>query len=89
MMTGETMITDGQIFTYGLDQKYQLSKIYEIVGYCPQFDALLPGMTCRETMTLFATLRGIPLKNVNGYVEDWSQRLGFIQHIDKKVAQLR
>lgn len=69
--------------------KYQLSKIYESCGYCPQFDALLPEMTCRETMTLFATLRGIPLKNVHDYVVRWSQRLGFIQHIDKQVGQLR
>lgn len=89
MLTGETMITDGEIFTQGFNQKYQLPEIYQIIGYCPQFDALLTGLTCRETLQMFAMLRGIPSTDVKNYVENCARNLDFIQHIDKEVHQLR
>lgn len=89
MLTGETSISAGEIFTNGFNQKYQLSNIYEIIGYCPQFDALLPSLTCREIMEIFAMLRGIPADQVTYYVENCARNLDFIQHIDKIVKQLR
>lgn len=89
MLTGETMISDGEIFTQGYNQKYQLPDIYQMIGYCPQFDALLSGLTCRETLEIFAMVRGIPAKDVKNYVENCARNLDFIQHIDKKVKQLR
>lgn len=88
MLTGETMITSGEIYTHGFNQKYQLSKIYNLIGYCPQFDALLPGLSCRDTLKIFAMVRGVPLKRVKSYVEFYAQQLDFIQHIDKKAMQL-
>lgn len=89
MLTGETMPTRGEIFINGLDQKYNLPEIYQITGYCPQFDALLSGLTCRETLEIFAMLRGIPATNVKEYAEIHARNLDFIQHIDKKVNHLR
>lgn len=89
MLTGETMISDGEIFTQGYNQKYQLPDIYQMIGYCPQFDALLSGLTCRETLEIFAMVRGIPAKDVRNYIENCARNLDFIQHIDKKVKQLR
>lgn len=89
MLTGETMISDGEIFTHGYNQKYELGEIYKTIGYCPQFDALLSGLTCRETLEIFAMIRGIPSKDVKVYVENCARNMDFIQHIDKKVKQLR
>ena len=83
------MISEGEIFTHGLNQKYQLAEIYKMIGYCPQFDALLSGLTCQETLEIFAMVRGIPAKDVRNYVENCARNLDFIQHIDKKVKQLR
>lgn len=89
MLTGETIITSGEIFTQGYNQKYELPEIYQLIGYCPQFDALLNGLTCRETLEIFAMLRGIPAEDVKQYIENCARSLDFIQHIDKKVKQLR
>lgn len=89
MLTGETIITSGDIYTQGYNQKTQLPSIYQLIGYCPQFDALLTGLTCRETLEIFAMLRGIPVQDVKGYIENCARSLDFIQHIDKKVKQLR
>lgn len=82
------MITDGEIYTHGYNQKYQLSKIYNMIGYCPQFDALLSGLTCRETLEIFAMIRGVSPSRVKSYVEYYANQLDFIQHIDKTALQL-
>lgn len=89
MLTGETMITDGEVYTRGYNQKMQLSRIYQIIGYCPQFNALLTTLTCRETLEIFALIRGVPIKHVKNYAEECARNLDFIQHIDKKIKQLR
>lgn len=89
MLTGETMISSGEIFTQGFNQKTQMQDIYKIIGYCPQFDALLGNMTCRETLEIFAMVRGVPVQDVKYYTENGAKSLDFIQHIDKKIKQLR
>lgn len=89
MLTGQTIVSSGQILTQGFNQLNHLQKIYRIIGYCPQFDALLEGLTCRDTMILFSKLRGIPAKNVKNFIENTARGLDFIQHIDKEVKQLR
>lgn len=88
MLTGETMITDGEIYTHGYNQKYELSKIYNMIGYCPQFDALLAGLTCRETLEIFAMIRGVSPGCIKPYVEYYARQLDFIQHIEKTALQL-
>ena len=45
-------------------------------SYCPQFDALIPSMTAREHLTLFARLKGVREKSVHSYVNDMIRALG-------------
>lgn len=89
MLMGETIISSGEIFTRGLNHKFQLKQIYKMIGYCPQIDAFLSGLTCRETLEIFAMIRGIPSQNVKSYIQSLSESLDFMQHIDKKFKQLR
>ena len=49
----------------------QKEKVYRSIGYCPQFDALMPLLTAREHLKFFARLRGIPEKNVK-QVSEWA-----------------
>lgn len=83
------MITSGEAYTDGYSQQYRLSKIYDMNGYCPQFDALISELTCRQTLEVFFMVRGIPSKDVESYIESCARKLDLIQHIDKKVNQLR
>lgn len=89
MLTGENLVSSGEICINGFNQKYNLPEIYQITGYCPQFDALLSGLTCRETLEIFAMSRGIPADEVKEYVVNCARNFDFIQHIDKRVNQLR
>lgn len=89
ILTGQTVISKGRIYITGLHQRKQLKDICRTIGYCPQFDSLLTSLTCRETMEMFARLRGIPGDKIKEYVEYMAQSFDFIQHIDKKIEHLR
>ncbi|BFZ14909.1 hypothetical protein BsWGS_17948 [Bradybaena similaris] len=70
MLTGETTVTSGNAYLKGFDVRYNLRKVQLNVGYCPQFDAHIGEMTARETLTMYAHLRGIPKESIQGIVEN-------------------
>ena len=39
-------------------------KVHKMIGYCPQFDALIDELTAEEHLGLYSRLRGIPEPNV-------------------------
>lgn len=88
MLTGEERISSGEAYFNGLNLKYDMQKIYKLIGYCPQFDALLDNLTAREILEIFALIRGIPRKEVFKYAVRSANDLDFIEHIDKKVTEL-
>ena len=59
------------------------------IGYCPQFDALIGQMTGRETLTLYARLRGIPSNQVNDTVNSLMQVMMMSQYADKQTSTYR
>ena len=44
-------------------------QVRQSVGYCPQLDTLLNYMTGRETLVMFARIRGIPEHHISACVE--------------------
>lgn len=65
------------------------SQVQQRIGYCPQFDAVLDHMTGRETLCMYARLRGIPEKYVSGCVENVLRSLLLEPHADKLVRSYR
>ena len=59
------------------------------IGYCPQFDALLDKMTGRETLVMYARLRGIPEASIKMVVINLLEILMLQQHADKLVKNMR
>lgn len=64
-------------------------QVQQRLGYCPQFDAIIEEMTGRETLKMFADLRGVPQRAIPAVVDDLTERLLLRDHIDKQVKQLR
>ena len=60
MLTGMLMPTAGLVSVFGRDvrDKWDLVKIHEDLGFCPQEDILLDDLTVREHLQLFAGLKG-------------------------------
>ncbi len=50
MLSGEINSTSGDSFFTGLKISENISKIRKNLGYCPQFDALIPNLTVREQL---------------------------------------
>ena len=46
-------------------------------------------MTGRETLRMFASLRGVPERSIEAVVEDLTDKLLLRDHIEKQVKELR
>lgn len=88
MMTGDMKMSSGNVWINGLNIQTNMKTLSRSIGYCPQFDALLDRLTCRETLTIFGLIRGLKLKECKITLESLSRKLNFYQHIDKKVEEL-
>ncbi|XP_030373286.1 ATP-binding cassette sub-family A member 3-like [Scaptodrosophila lebanonensis] len=85
MLTGDVSITKGNAYVDGLSVRKQMHKVYDHIGYCPQYDALLGELTGNETMRLYCMLRGVHQRYINNVCNDLASELGFIKHIDKPI----
>ncbi|XP_075880377.1 phospholipid-transporting ATPase ABCA3 [Nelusetta ayraudi] len=85
MLTGDESITSGDAYIDGYSILRDTKKVQQRIGYCPQFDAVLDHMTGRETLCMYARLRGIPEKYVSGCVENVLRSLLLEPHADKLV----
>lgn len=59
MLSGEIIPTKGVASINGYNVSTQMKKIRHLIGYCPQFDALLDKLTAREHLELYAAIKGI------------------------------
>jgi len=58
-------------------------------GYCPQFDALIDQLTVRETMYMYARLRGIAESSIAGTVDSIISMSMLYKHRSKQTGNLR
>lgn len=85
MLTGEETVTAGNAFVGGYSICSDIGKVRQRIGYCPQFDALLDHMTGRETLVMYARLRGLPERHITACVENTLRGLLLEPHADKLV----
>lgn len=85
MLTGDDTITSGDAFIRGFSIRNQRSQVNKLIGYCPQFDALLEDLTGRETLIVFCLLRGIPIEDMEVIYTNLSSELGFFRYLDNQV----
>ena len=87
MLTGDVRISGGDAFVRGISLKNKMNEVHKIIGYCPQFDALLEEMTGREILEMFCLLRGVPSYMINALSLRLAHELNFMKHIDKPVTE--
>nr|QUF59429.1 ATP-binding cassette transporter Abca3-like1 [Brachionus angularis] len=59
IITGELEPNKGDVLVNGFSIQAKNSLARQNLGYCPQFDRLIEFLTVKETLNLFALLRGI------------------------------
>ncbi|XP_005105583.1 ATP-binding cassette sub-family A member 3 [Aplysia californica] len=84
MLTGDSSISSGQAYLDSYNLKTETEMARKRLGYCPQFDALIDQLTGRETLTLFARLRGVVEKEIPEAVENMMAALTLTQYADKQ-----
>ncbi|EFA80038.1 hypothetical protein PPL_06859 [Heterostelium album PN500] len=57
MITGQTIITGGNIFVQGYNVNTQIDYVKTMIGLCPQFDVYWPDFTAREHLTIMTLVK--------------------------------
>lgn len=85
MLTGDETITSGEAWVDGISVKTRMNEVHQRIGYCPQFDALLDDLTGRETLRIFALLRGIHSEDIDAVSTQLAEEFAFTKHLDKLI----
>lgn len=89
MMIGDLNVSSGRVFINGYDLHQDYSKARQNLGYCPQFDYLPEYLSVRETLMLFAQLKGIPRLQMSAAISDLIRVFMLYEFRDKLVKNLR
>ncbi|GFS03123.1 ATP-binding cassette sub-family A member 3 [Elysia marginata] len=84
MLTGDSSISSGDAYldSFSLQREKEMAR--KRLGYCPQFDALIGQLTGRETLTLFARLRGIYEEDISANVNMLMDKLLLSKFADRQ-----
>jgi ABC-type multidrug transport system ATPase subunit len=87
MITGDETPSpqSGSALLGGFDLMQQSSRVRQVLGYCPQFDALLPLLTAREHLELYARIKCVPTQYIKGLVNYMIDKLG-LTHLQNNPA---
>ncbi|KAA3669979.1 ATP-binding cassette, subfamily A (ABC1), member 1, partial [Paragonimus westermani] len=83
MLTGSLKPTFGVAYVNGYNVVDQQRQAHRSLGFCPQFDAVHHLLTGRETLTLYARLRGVPEHSIPQTVSTLLTDMGLAPHADK------
>jgi ATP-binding cassette subfamily A (ABC1) protein 3 len=89
MLTGDVPVTKGNAFLNKYDIKQHMRQVQQNLGYCPQFDALIDEMTGRETLRMYARLRGVQENQIDGVVNDVMDVMMLKKYADRQVGTYR
>uniref|UniRef100_A0A7S1CQA7 ABC transporter domain-containing protein n=1 Tax=Bicosoecida sp. CB-2014 TaxID=1486930 RepID=A0A7S1CQA7_9STRA len=88
ILSGKLLPTSGSATLAGLDILTQQVEVRRLLGYCPQFDALLDLLTVREHLELFAHIKGVPEDEVADVVSDKIADMQLSQFANKCAGTL-
>uniref|UniRef100_A0A3B4B8V1 P-type phospholipid transporter n=1 Tax=Periophthalmus magnuspinnatus TaxID=409849 RepID=A0A3B4B8V1_9GOBI len=86
MLTGDTPITFGEAFLNQHSVQKEMERVHQLMGYCPQFDAISDLLTGREHLELYARLRGVQEEHVPKVAEWGIRKLGLLQYSEREAG---
>ena len=87
MLTGDRLLTSGDAYLGGFSVKTHTRRAQQLLGYCPQYDALIDQMTGRETLKMFARVRGVI--QADAVCKQLISDMLLTEHADKLVRAYR
>ncbi|KAL1023254.1 hypothetical protein UPYG_G00038330 [Umbra pygmaea] len=86
MLTGDTSITYGEAFLSHHSVLTEMERVHQLMGYCPQFDAICDLLTGREHLQFYARLRGVPEQSVAKVAQWGVRKLGLTQYAEREAG---
>ena len=88
MLSGDVLPTSGTARLGGYDILTEQSSVRRLLGYCPQWDALLELLTVREHLALYARIKGIPEASLPAVVEEQIAAFDLVSFANKTGGSL-
>ncbi|RHY14223.1 hypothetical protein DYB32_010862, partial [Aphanomyces invadans] len=85
IMTGDVLPTSGAAMLGGFDIMSHQLEVRRLIGYCPQFDALIDLLTVREHLELFAAIKGVPPSLIDAIVNEKMDQMN-LNDFEHKLA---
>ena len=85
MLTGDVLPSKGTATLGGFDIATEQHRLRSLLGYCPQFDALLDRLSVREHLELFARIKGVAPADEAELVQTMLEEMD-LAHFEHKLA---
>lgn len=87
IITAEESPTDGTVVLGGHNVTPSSRDAFQMLGYCPQHDALWKNVTVREHLECYAAIRGVPKQDVGRIVDLYMTGLQIQEHSNKNADE--
>ena len=87
-LSGDVLPTRGTASVSGYDILREQPSVRRLLGYCPQFDALLELLTVREHLELFAAIKRVPAADTARVVADKIAEMDLAEYANKLAGSL-
>lgn len=84
MLTGDEVPSGGSATVLQHSLHSSRRDFLSQVGYCPQFDSIIPQLTGRELLRLMCRVRGVAPGAIGEEVDRWTAFLGIQEYIDRQ-----
>jgi ATP-binding cassette subfamily A (ABC1) protein 3 len=85
MIAGEAIAYKGDIFIKSLNIASSPRDLYQKIGYCPEYNAILKYLSGRENLEIFGLAKGIPRDSVQKELRSLADGLNFTEYLPKLV----
>ncbi|CAH0713455.1 unnamed protein product, partial [Brenthis ino] len=87
IITAEERLTCGTVMLGGQSIEEAQSGAFQLLGYCPQHDALWKNVTIREHIECYAAIRGISKADTPRIVDAYLNGLQIMEHANKNAEE--
>jgi ATP-binding cassette subfamily A (ABC1) protein 3 len=86
MLSGQLLPSRGEVSING-NTYQQLNGILQSIGFCPQFDSVMPKLTGRAHLELFAEIRGLPKEKAPSIVDALIKMINLTKYADRPCGK--
>lgn len=87
LFTGELKQQCGDIFVNNTNFSSNISQARQLIGYCPQINALFQSFTAYQNIKLICLCRGIQEKDINEIITNFAKAFEYEQHLAMRLEK--